>query len=127
MPSPASPLKMTQDEFFAGRPQAQALFQIVAQAQEAIGPASMRVTRSQIALRRRRAFAWVWAPDRYLRGRTAPLVLSMALPWRDASPRWKEVGEPAPGRFMHHLELYDPAEIDAEVSGWLRCAWEAAG
>ncbi|NTU80389.1 MAG: hypothetical protein HGA45_13600 [Chloroflexales bacterium] len=65
-------------------------------------------------------------PDRYLRGRTAPLVLSIGLPWRDQSPRWKQVGEPYPGRFMHHLELYDPAEVDDEVRTWLRQAWEAA-
>ena len=86
----------------------------------------MRVTKSQIAFRRRRAFAWVWQPGQYLRGRGAPLVLSMSLPWRDSSPRWKEIVEPAPGRFMHHLELYDSAEVDQDVSAWLRQAWEAA-
>lgn len=77
-------------------------------------------------LRRRRAFAWVWMPDRYLRGRSAPLVLSIGLPWREDSPRWKQVAEPYPGRFMHHLELYDPAEVDDEVCTWLRQAWQAA-
>lgn len=118
---------MTEDEFFAGRPAAHALFRQIVAAQAAIGPAGLRVSRSQIALRRRRGFAWAWTPDRYLRGSVAPLVLSLALPRRDGSPRWKEIGEPAPGRFMHHLELCDPTEVDAEVSGWLRAAWEAAG
>ncbi|NTU80464.1 MAG: hypothetical protein HGA45_13975 [Chloroflexales bacterium] len=94
---------------------------------DALGPASLRTTKSQIAFRRRRAFAWVWMPDRYLRRPAAPLVLSLALPWRDGSPRWKQVGEPAPGRFMHHLELYDLAELDDEVHTWLHQAWEAAG
>ncbi|HEY0736983.1 MAG TPA: DUF5655 domain-containing protein [Herpetosiphonaceae bacterium] len=118
---------MTPDEFFAGKPLAQTLFAEVCRAVAALGPASTRATRSQIAFRRRRAFAWVWMPDQYLRGHTAPLVLSVSLPGRDESPRWKEVVEPAPGRFMHHLELRDPAEIDSEVSTWLRQAWEAAG
>jgi hypothetical protein len=119
--------RMTTDEFFAGRPLAQRLFGLVLQAQEAIGPAGVRVTKSQIAFRRRRGFAWVWMPGQYLRGAAAPLVLSLSLPGRDGSPRWKEVVEPAPGRFMHHLELRDPAEVDGEVSAWLRQAWEAAG
>jgi hypothetical protein len=117
---------MTLDEFFAGKPLAQTLFEQVRRAVDAIEPTNIRVTKSQVAFRRRHAFAWVWMPDQYLRGHTAPLVLSVSLPWRDDSLRWKEVVEPAPGRFMHHLELRDPAEIDSEVSVWLRDAWEAA-
>jgi hypothetical protein len=117
---------MTPDQFFAGKPLPQSLFALVRHAVDAIGPNSMRVTKSQIAFRRRRAFAWVWLPGQYLRGHVAPLVLSVSLPWRDQSPRWKEIVEPAPGRFMHHLELYDPADVDRDVSAWLRQAWEAA-
>ena len=93
----------------------------------ALGSLELRVTKSQVAFRRRRAFAWAWMPGKILRGRTAPLVLSLALPERDPSPRWKQVVEPAPGRFMHHLELYTPADLDEQVAVWLRRAWEAAG
>jgi hypothetical protein len=117
---------MTPEDFFAGKSLPQALFTLVHRTLDAIGPSSIRITKSQIAFRRRRAFAWVWCPDQYLRGRTAPLVLSVSLPWRDGSPRWKEVVEPTAGRFMHHLELFDPAEIDGEVSTWLQHAWEGA-
>ena len=93
----------------------------------ALGSLELRVTKSQVAFRRRRAFAWAWMPGKILRGRTAPLVLSVALPERDPSPRWKQVVEPAPGRFMHHLELYTTADLDEQVAVWLRRAWEAAG
>jgi hypothetical protein len=63
-------------------------------------------------------------PDRYLgRGHT-PLVLSLAFDSRRDSPRWKQVVEPAPGRYMHHLELRSASEIDDEVRGWLREAWD---
>lgn len=92
-----------------------------------IGDATARATKSQVAFRRRRAFAWAWRPGQYLHGRVAPLVLTVALPARDGSPRWKQVVEPAPGRFIHHLELYSSAELDEEVAGWLRQAWEVAG
>ena len=118
---------MTPDEFFAERPLSRFLFACVCQAVDAIGPASIRVTKSQIAFRRRRAFAWVWLPERHLHRQLAPLVLSLSLPGHDPSPRWKQVVEPSPGRFMHHLELYDPQDIDEEVGAWLRQAWEAAG
>ena len=93
---------------------------------DTIGPAELRVTRSQIAFRRRVAFAWAWLPARYLRGQVAPLVLTLSFRHRDASPRWKEIVEAAPGRFTHHVELYAITDIDDEVRDWLRSAWMAA-
>jgi hypothetical protein len=93
---------------------------------EALGPAELRVTKSQVSFRRRRAFAWAWVPEMYLRGRQAPLGLTLSFTNRTDSPRWKEIVEPAPGRFTHHLELYSEAEIDDEVRRWLQEEWEAA-
>ena len=118
---------MTLDEFFSGQDEARQLFETVRSAVEDIGPAELRVTRSQVAFRRRRAFAWVWRPAQYLRRKGAPLVLTVGLRCRNTSPRWKEVVEPYPGRFTHHLELYAPTEVDAEVCQWLSEAWAAAG
>ena len=117
---------MTPDELFADQPLAQQLFAAVRRAVGSIGTASIRATRSQVAFRKRRTFAAVWRPGQYLAGATAPLVLTIFLPRRITSPRWKEIVEPAPGRFTHHLELHDPAELDEEVCRWLRAAWEAA-
>jgi hypothetical protein len=117
---------MTLDEFFQGRELARQLFEALCGALGALGPVEVRVTRSQIAFRRRRAFAWAWCPDRYLRGAVAALVLTLSLRRRDPSPRWKEIVEPYPGRFTHHLELHDVAEIDAQVREWLAEAWALA-
>ena len=114
------------DEFFVGHEASRQLFEALRDAIDAIGPAELRVTKSQIAFRRRVAFAWAWLPARYLRGRVAPLVLTLSFRHRDASPRWKEIVEPAPGRFTHHLELYAVTDIDDEVRDWLRNAWVAA-
>jgi hypothetical protein len=86
----------------------------------------VQVTKSQVAFRRRKAFAWAWRPEQYLRRRAAPLVLSVALRRRDASARWKQIVEPARGRFMHHLELYTLADVDEAVRGWVSEAWEQA-
>lgn len=116
---------MTLNGFFAGHAQSRYLFEAVRQAIERIGPMSLRVTRSQVAFRRRVAFALVWMPAMYLKTEV-PLVLTISLHRRDASPRWKQVVEPATGRFTHHLELHAAADIDDEVRGWLQEAWEQA-
>ena len=91
------------------------------------GPSTMRTSRSQIAFSRRRAFAWIWAPRQYLGPRAAPLVLSIALPRRIRSSRWKEVVEPRLGRYMHHLDVGRASDVDAAVRRWLAEAWADAG
>jgi len=117
---------MNPEDFFAGHKESRMLFESVRKAVEKIGSFDVRVTKSQIAFRRRTGFAYVWIPGRYLRKNEVPLVLTIGLRRRDASPRWKEVVEPAPGRFTHHLELRVDSEIDAEVRRWLKEAWESA-
>jgi hypothetical protein len=89
-------------------------------------PAKLRVTKSQVAFWRRSAFAWAWMPGKYLRRKTAPLVLTVGLRRRDTSPRWKQIVEPHPGRYTHHLELYSVEQIDDEVKSWLQEAWSEA-
>jgi hypothetical protein len=118
--------ELTLDAFFAGAPTSRRLFETLATAVAAAGPATMRVTKSQIAWKRRRGFAWAWMPSRYLKREAAPLVLSVSLPWRDQSSRWKQIVEPRPGQLMHHLELYQLADVDAPVREWLKQAWQAA-
>lgn len=116
---------MTLDEFFAGHEDSRHIFEALRSTIEDLRPVEMRVMKSQIAFRREQAFAWAWTPDRYLHGKHAPLVLTLGFRYRDASPRWKEVVEPTPGRFTHHLELHSTADIDDEVRAWPRAAWEA--
>jgi Domain of unknown function (DUF5655) len=54
-------------------------------------------------------------------------VLSIAMDRPIVSDRFKEVVQPAPGTWMHHLEVRDPGEIDDEVATWLRDAADRAG
>jgi hypothetical protein len=122
---------MTLDEFFTGQGESRYIFETLRTAVGALGLVEMRVTKSQVAFRRRRTFAWAWMPGMYLRGkraaRRAPLVLTLALRRRHPSPRWKEIVEPRPGRFTHHMELRSSADIDDEVRTWLQEAWADAG
>ena len=66
------------------------------------------------------------APGRYLRHPTAEAVVSIALERLDPSDRFKEVTEVAPGRWMHHLEVHAPEDLDDEVAAWLTEAAAAA-
>jgi hypothetical protein len=117
---------VTVEEFFAGWEESRQIFDVLRTAADDAGAYDLVVTKSQVAFRRRRPFAWAWVPDRYLHGGHAPLVLSLSLRHRDPSPRWKEIVEPAPGRFMHHLELHAADEVDDEVRSWLQEAWLSA-
>jgi hypothetical protein len=117
---------MTLEEFFAGYEESRRIFDALYKAVELFGVVGLRVTKSQVAFRRRRAFAWAWVPGKYLHGKHAPLVLTLPFSRRDGSPRWKQIVEPAPGRFTHHLELRSVPEIDDEVRSWLSEAWSAA-
>jgi hypothetical protein len=85
----------------------------------------VRTTKSQVALRRRTGFAYLWYPGRYVRSEV-PAVLSIALPERLESPRFKQVGRPSAHMWMHHLELHGPDDLDEEVQAWLRTAYDAA-
>lgn len=117
------------ERFFAERdPASRAIFDVARQRIDALNGVEMRVTKSQVAWRRRTAFAWAWIPEQYLTGHShlAPLVLSVALPRQDGSPRWKQIVEPRPGHFIHHLELRSAAELDDEVLAWLAEAWDSA-
>lgn len=52
-------------------------------------------------------------------------MLSLGLRHAIDSDRWKQVVEPYPGRWMHHLEVSDQADLDDEVAGWVAHAYHA--
>jgi hypothetical protein len=117
---------MTLDAFFREQELSRQIFETVKLAVEGIGPAALRISKSQVAFRNPKVFALVWMPGQYLRRKAAPLVLTLSFRHRDDSPRWKEIVQPSPGRFTHHLELYAPEDVDDEVTAWLRAAWQSA-
>lgn len=86
----------------------------------------MRVTKSQVAFRRRKGFAFVWRPGQYIAS-AVPAVLSIALPYELVSDRFKEIARPAPTVWMHHIELDGVADVDDEVAALLAEAYLNAG
>ncbi len=116
----------TPEDLFRGFPEGLAICQEVARVVDSLGGTSMAVTKSQVAFRRRRGFAYVWRPGQYV-ANDVPAVLSIALPHEVTSDRFKSVAHPAPTTWMHHLELTDVGEVDAQVRAWLEEAWASAG
>ena len=81
--------------------------------------AQVMVMKSQIAFTVARRFAFA-----SLRGRR--LIVTFGLPRRVDSPRIWQAVEPYPGRWTHHVLASEEAQIDDELLGWLREAWEFA-
>lgn len=114
-------------QFLGESPLATATFGWTCGVVAGLGPATVRLTSGQIALRRRIGFAWLWLPGRWLARPGAEIVLSIGLRSRLDSPRFTEVVEPYPGRWMHHLEVHEVGDLDDEVAGWLAGAFASAG
>ena len=108
-----------------GHPVAVAVFERLRSCLQDVEP-EIRTTKSQIALRHRRDFAYLWLPGQYLKKPGAEVVLSIVLGHHDASARFKEVAHPSARHWIHHLELHGPGEVDDEVLDWLREAVEHA-
>ncbi len=126
--SAADPTPRTPEELFGADRTGLAAYRIVHDALTAWGGCEERVGRSQIGFRRGRGFAWLWNPRQYLRNPTADVVLTFALDHELDSPRVKQAVRTSPRQVVHHVELRDPAaDLDGELMGWLREAYDRAG
>lgn len=84
---------------------------------------TVRVARTQITFRARCGFAFVSL--RPMRGCPEVfLILTLGLARRLPSPRVAVAVEPYPGRWTHHFILSSPEQLDDELWGWVREAYE---
>ena len=113
------------EEFFADDEQAAAIYRAIARSLAALEGVRVVVSKSQVAFRARRGFAYAWAPGRYVRS-DVPLVLSIPLRERLTSSRFKEVAHPSESTWMHHVELLLVEDVDGELIGWVKRAYEEA-
>lgn len=117
---------MNLHQFFEGREASRAVFDVVRDAVQANGLTEVRISRGQVGFRREKPFVFAWIPDIYFGRTDVALVLSIALPRKDTSPRWSQVVETSPGHYMHHLALRKPRDVDAQVVEWLSEAWASS-
>lgn len=115
------------DAFLGDSALARSVFEVVRETLAQFDDVTIRTTKSQIAFRRRRGFAYIWLPGMYLGRPDAEVVLSVALDREVTSPRFKEVAHPTAGIWQHHLEVQTVDDLDDEVRGWLVAAHACAG
>nr|WP_321292973.1 DUF5655 domain-containing protein [uncultured Trichococcus sp.] len=112
------------EAFFAGKPEAKALFVAVERKIRAIGPAIIKVSKTQISFATRTQFAWVWMPQPTDRKRPLhSLVLSFGCGRQIVHDQIVEAIEPYPGRWTHHVIIAEEADLTAAVDAWLREAY----
>lgn len=115
----------TLEQLFASRPAALSLFHAIHRYFGSLGPVTMEVMKTQVSFGAKTKFAWVWLPQIWIKKQPEDsIVLAFALRRRIADVRVKQVAEPRPGRFMHHVVIRREADLDDEVRGWLREAYD---
>ncbi len=112
------------EAFFAGKIEAKALFMAVDRKIRSIGPAIIKVSKTQISFATRTQFAWVWMPQPTDRKRPMhSLVLSFGCGRQIVHDQIVEAIEPYPGRWTHHVIIAEEADLTAAVDAWLREAY----
>lgn len=115
------------EAFLAPYPKALPLFRVVERYLSSLGDVQAEATKTQIAFRAKRRFAFLWIPALAL-GRGPPdLHLTFDLPRRVRSPRIKESVLSHPNVWTHHMRFARKADLDDEAKGWLREAYETRG
>ena len=114
-------------QFFEVMPGALPLYeQLLELVRQTVGPFSIRVQKTQITWSNRYVFACIsFAKVRpaKLRPQTY-LVVTFGLDHRVESPRIDIATEPYPHRWTHHVLISAPEEIDGELIGGVREAYD---
>ena len=114
--------------FFDGFPRALALYQALEDAVLAAFPdTEVRVQKTQVSFYCCRMFACASLPRKKMEGCGRDyLLVTLGLPERLDSPRVMLSTEPYPGRWTTHIPLLEPGDVDRELLGWIRGAYEVS-
>ena len=114
--------------FFDGKPLELSLYETLFRRMETEFPdATVRVQKSQISFYGRHLFGATSLPVR--RKKNWPehcIVVTIGLSYQLESPRVAVAVEPYPNRWTHHVLISAEEQIDDELMGWLREAYEFA-
>lgn len=85
---------------------------------------SIEIKKTQITFKAKRGFVYVWLPIRKMKNRPVYyVVLSFGLDKRIESSRIAESVETYKNRWMHHLVIEKPDELDDELMSWIQEAY----
>ena len=104
--------------FFEQQPDALPLYEAFCGAVLDLYPETkIKVQKTQITFSDPRGYLFASRPRR--RGGGLMVTFSLSAPLE--SPRLFAVANPAPGRYTHHVQVADPADIDGQLMQWI--AW----
>lgn len=110
-------------EFFDGHMDALPLYeQFEKRVFSEIGPASIKVSKTQISFSNKYLFACV-SFARIRKKKDCPdtfIVITLGLDHKIESSRIDVATEPYPGRWTHHILIAVPEEIDDELMRWVK-------
>lgn len=107
--------------FFDREPLALSLFELLYEQVMARWPSStLRVKKTQITFSDPRGYLFASRPRR--RGGGLMVTFGLSAPLQ--SPRLFAVANPAPGRYTHHVQVADPADIDEQLMQWIERSHE---
>lgn len=87
----------------------------------------IQVKKTQISFKNKYNFAFVSLPVRRRKGwPEICIIVTFGLSHRLESRRIMQAVEPYPNRWTHHVIVEDVDEIDQELMGWIREAYEFA-
>lgn len=108
--------------FFAGRPEALGLYEILEQRiLSRIANVRIKTAKTQITFANPKGFAFVsFLPVRRAKQRPPVyLTVTFGLGYRKESARIDATTEPYPNRWTHHVMLSKPEEVDEELLSWI--------
>lgn len=114
------------DVVFAAMPEARPLFEMVdRRLQDEFSGVERRISHLQVGYKTRHGFVYVWPPANRA-GKSFPVcvILSFNLDRRLESPKITEATQMKRGQWVHHLLIDRPENLDNQVMGWLREAYE---
>lgn len=107
--------------FFDRELLALSLFELLYEQAMARWPSStLRVQKTQITFSDPRGYLFASRPRR--RGGGLMVTFGLSAPLQ--SPRLFAVANPAPGRYTHHVQVADPADIDEQLMQWIEWSHE---
>ena len=111
----------TVQEHFEGRsPAVRAVYERLLEAARHFGPFQEEPKKTSIHLARKTAFAGVAT-------RKSALILTLKSETDLPSPRIAKRDQASAHRWHLEVRLEDPSQVDGELEGWLRAAYELAG
>ena len=109
-------------QFFDSHPDALPLYEKFEKSVADLVPdVKIKVQKTQISFYNRHLFACV-SFARVRKKKDCPdcyIVITFVLSHKAESPRIDIATEPYPNRWMHHVLISDPGEIDDELMGWI--------